>query len=76
MFRNGIRLEILPVQSTVLLSAFGNKATRIRKRALLSFQINEDEFENIIRVCPQLISDIILVSYFLFNYEFAMDLEK
>jgi hypothetical protein len=76
MVRNGIRLEILPVQSTVLLSAFGNKATRIRKRALLSFQINEDEFENIFRVCPQLISDIILVSDFLFSYEFAMDLEK
>lgn len=64
------------MQSTVLLSEFGNKTTRIRKQELLSFEINGDEFENIFLVCSQLINGVILGSDFLFDYGLAVDVEK
>ena len=69
LIRNGIRFETLPVQSTVLLSACGNKTTLIRKEVSMSFAINGD-------ACSQVISGLILGSDLLFNYGFAVDFEK
>jgi hypothetical protein len=43
----------LSVQSVVLMSAFGNKRSRVKRYALISFTVN-DQFENNFLISPQL----------------------
>jgi hypothetical protein len=64
----------LPAQSVVLMSAFGNKTSRVKRQALISFTINGDEFENNFLISPQLISPGILGADFLYEYKFSIDL--
>jgi hypothetical protein len=47
LVRNGIGIETLPVQSAVLLSSFGHTTTRSKRKMLVSFEIDGDEFENV-----------------------------
>jgi hypothetical protein len=64
----------LPVQSVVLMSAFGNKTSRVKRQALISFNFNEDKFENDFLISPQLVSPGILGADFLYTYKFSIDL--
>ena len=64
----------LPVQSVVLMSAFGNKTSRVKRQAMISFTINGDEFENNFLISPQLVSPGILGADFLYEYKLSIDL--
>ena len=66
LVRNGMGSETLPMQSTVLLSAFGHTTSRINRKMLVSKRDGE-ESENIFPDCWQLMSAITLGSDFLFN---------
>jgi hypothetical protein len=47
LIKSGIELPILPVQSVVLVTAFGKKSKRIRYQTLIDFMIGEDPFESV-----------------------------
>jgi hypothetical protein len=64
----------LPVQSTVFISAFGNKTSRVKRQALIPFQINGDDFENNFFICPQLACPGLFGADFLYSYKFSIDL--
>jgi hypothetical protein len=70
----GESIQELPVQSVVLVSAFGNKTARVRRQALIPFRITDEEFENNFLICPQLVNPGLLGADFLCAYKFTIDL--
>jgi hypothetical protein len=42
---SGIEIPTLPVESVVLITAFGKKSNKICKQALVQFSLGKDEFE-------------------------------
>jgi hypothetical protein len=71
--RFGSYLE-LPVQSAVLMNAFGGKSARVRRQVLLPFEIQGDYFEASFLVSPELIGPGLLGADFLYAYGFSIDL--
>jgi hypothetical protein len=67
-------LQELPVQSVVLISAFGSKTSRVKRQSLIPLKINGDEFENNFLICPQLVSPGLFGADFLYLYKFSIDL--
>jgi hypothetical protein len=53
----GVEIPILPVEGVVLVTAFGRRSKRIRRQALLEFEIGQDVFETILLVSPRLNND-------------------
>jgi hypothetical protein len=51
----GVEIPTLPVESVVLITAFGKKSNKIRKQALVEFNLGEDKFEANFLLSPQLI---------------------
>jgi hypothetical protein len=68
-------LEI-PVQSTVLITAFQSKSRRVRLQALLEFSITGNEYEQIFLIAPKLITPVILGADFLYNNRTVIDFEE
>jgi hypothetical protein len=48
----GVEIPILPVEGVVLVTAFGRRSKRIRKQALLEFEIGQNVFETILLISP------------------------
>jgi predicted aspartyl protease len=71
----GIKMAVLPVTSTVLISAFGMKISRIRIQAM-TFTIRGSTFENIFLVTHQLRNQCILGWDFLYHYKFSINAER
>ena len=69
-------MQELPVQSVVLMSAFGNKTSRVRKQVLIPFRISDCEFENNFLICPQLVSPGLLEADFCTPINFPLIWEK
>jgi hypothetical protein len=67
-------MQELPVQLVVLMSTFGIKILRVRRQALIPFLITDDEFENNILICSQLVSPGLLGADSLCAYIFSIDL--
>jgi hypothetical protein len=61
----GAEIPILPVEGVALVTAFGRRSKRIRRQALLEFEIGQDVFETILLVSPQLNNDAIFGCHFL-----------
>jgi hypothetical protein len=49
---SGVEIPILPVESVVLITAFGKKSNKIRKQALVEFNLGEDKFEANFLISP------------------------
>jgi hypothetical protein len=61
----GVEIPFLPVEGVVLVAAFGRRSKRIRRQALLEFEIGQEVFETILLVSPQLNNDAIFGCQFL-----------
>jgi hypothetical protein len=75
--RSGIELLTLPVQGINLVTAFGKRSKSIKLQLLAEFSINEEKFEAVFLVAPQLNCDVILGCQFLKKYgiQLCFDLE-
>jgi hypothetical protein len=47
------------INNAVLITAFGNRTKRLTKQVYLEFAIEQDVFENVFLVSPQLIGSVI-----------------
>jgi hypothetical protein len=52
----------------VLTSAFGRNSKRIKKQALIEFTLNEDKYEVMALVAPELATSVIIGTDFLNEY--------
>jgi hypothetical protein len=62
---SGIALLTLPVQGINLITAFGKKSKCVKLQLLTEFSIDEEKFEAVFLVAPQLNCDVILGCQFL-----------
>jgi hypothetical protein len=67
-------VQELPVQSLVLVSAFGNKTSGVSRQALIPFRNTDEEFENNFLICSHLVSPGLFGADFLYAYKFSIDL--
>jgi hypothetical protein len=72
---SGIEIPTLPVESVVLITAFGKKSNKIRKQALVEFNLGKDEFEANFFISPQLINEAILGCQFMKDYGIGLNFE-
>jgi len=68
----GLKILHIPVVNCVLSSAFG-RSRRIRKQALIEFQVEGDLYEQVIMVVPQLVTELILGNDFFYDYQVNLD---
>jgi hypothetical protein len=61
----GVEIPILSVEGVVLVAAFGRRSKRIRRQAILEFEISQNVFETILVVSPQLNNGTIFDCQFL-----------
>jgi hypothetical protein len=76
LLEEGCRTEELPVTYLVLTSAFGNKSSRIKVQALITFQLGEESFDHVFFISSQLTSQILLGADFLYHHKFSIDFEE
>jgi hypothetical protein len=72
---SGIEIPTLPVESVVLITAFGKKSNKIRKQALVEFSLGKDEFEANFLISPQLINEAILGCQCMKEYGIGLNFE-
>jgi hypothetical protein len=60
LIQSGVEIPELPVESVVLVTAFGKRSKRIRKQALVDFTIGNDKFEGVFLVSLQLTNEAII----------------
>jgi hypothetical protein len=65
----------IPLQSTVLTTAFRNKSRRIRLQGLLDFSISSDTYEHIFLISLNLLTPVILGADFLYDNRVSIDSE-
>jgi hypothetical protein len=65
---SGCKSLELPINSAVLITAFGNHSRHLRKQILFDFSIKKDKYKQICLISSQLIPPIILGADFLFDY--------
>jgi hypothetical protein len=70
---SGIDLPTLPVQSIVLVTAFGKRSKRIRYQTLINFKIGEDPFESVFLISSQLANEAIIGCQLLKEYGVSLD---
>jgi hypothetical protein len=75
LMESGVEIPTLPVESVVLITAFGKKSNKIRKQALLEFNLGEDKFEANFLLSPQLINEAILGCQFMKEYGIGLSFE-
>jgi hypothetical protein len=61
-------IPILPVENVVLVTAFGERSTKIKKQVLLEFIIGEDKFEGVFLISSQINNDAIIGCQLLKDY--------
>jgi hypothetical protein len=76
LLEEGGRAEGLPVTCLVLTSAFGNKSSRIKVQALITFQLGEESFDRVFLISSQLTSQILLGADFLYHHKFSIDFKE
>ena len=59
----------LPTQHVNLVSAFKNKSERVKKQALLEVRMGGTNFDQVVLLSAQLLTEVILGLDFLINYE-------
>jgi hypothetical protein len=57
---SGLQLLHIPVVNGVLISAWGSRTKRIRKQALIPIKIDDEMYEQVFMVAPQLLANAIL----------------
>ena len=68
LLSQGIEMLELKLQSTVLITAFGNRSRRIKKQVYLPFYIGDDSFEHVFLVSGQLLESLLIGANFLQEY--------
>jgi RNase H-fold protein (predicted Holliday junction resolvase) len=69
-------IPILPVENVVLVTAFGKRSSKIKQQVLLEFTIEEDKFEGIFMISPQLNNELILGYQLLREYDIDINCGK
>lgn len=72
----GTKLLLLPVESVVLVTAFGRRSDRIKIQVYLEFTIGTDRFEHVFMVSSQLKEDAIVGCQFLKEFGVCIDFSK
>jgi predicted aspartyl protease len=65
LLAKGVKAPQLPVVNWALTTAFGNKTKRIRRQALIEFEIDGVKYEQVFMISPNLEPDAILGINFL-----------
>ena len=65
LLAKGLRAPQLPVVNRALIIAFGNRTKRIKRQALIEFQIDGVRYEHVFMIAPNLVPDAILGINFL-----------
>jgi predicted aspartyl protease len=73
---DGVELLTLPVSNVILASAFGAKSSRVKKQALISFKIDNQEYEVVTLVASKLTMDIILGVDYLRSYHVVLNFNE
>jgi predicted aspartyl protease len=76
LIKSGVRLLSLPVEGVVLVTAFGKRSNRIRQQTLTSFEIEEDTFESVFLISPQLSNQAIIGCQTLKEYGIRLDFKR
>ena len=66
--QNGLECLELPTQHINLVSAFNRRSNKIKKQALLLFQVERTEIPQVVLLSPQLVTEVILGIDFLMEY--------
>jgi hypothetical protein len=65
MLAKGLRAPQLPVVNGALITAFGSRTKRIKRQALIEFEIDGVSCEQVFMIAPNLVPDAILGIHFL-----------
>jgi hypothetical protein len=74
LIKAGVDIPVLPVENTVLVTAFGKISKRIRHQALIS--VGSDVFENVFMVSSQLTNEAIICCQFLKKYDVSVNFDR
>jgi predicted aspartyl protease len=65
LLAKGLRAPQLPVVNRALITAFGSRTKRIKRQALIEFEIDGVSYEQVFMIAPNLVPDAILGINFL-----------
>lgn len=65
LLAKGLRVPQLPVVNGALITAFGSRTKRIKRQALIEFEIDGVSYEQVFMIAPDLVPDAILGINFL-----------
>jgi hypothetical protein len=67
---------ILPVENGILITAFGKRSREIKGQILLGFKLEDDEFEGVFIISPQLNNEVIIGCQILKEYGIEIHFRK
>jgi hypothetical protein len=76
LVKSGVEVPVLPLESVVLVTAFGRRSRKIRSQALVEFTIGRDTFEGVFMISPQLTSEAIIGCPLLKEYGININFER
>jgi hypothetical protein len=76
LVKSGVEVPVLPIESVVLVIAFGRRSRKIRSQALVEFTIGRDTFEGVFMISAQLTSEAIIGCQLLKEYGININFER
>ncbi|KDR14848.1 hypothetical protein L798_11488 [Zootermopsis nevadensis] len=76
LIESGLKLLRIPVVNGVLISAWGSRTKMIRKQALIPIKIDDQMYEQVFMVAPQLLAHAILEANILNDFQVVVDFKE